>query len=135
MNDLGKITTWHVDGLRPRPSYIKHGLAVSVDKLSALVGLGELAFQEPIVITQDGTIVDGYARVELARLQDRLTLPCIQHTLTEDEALQWLLQRHRRSDGMNAFSRILLALKLNLHSKSEREGTNALVANTRVRQI
>jgi hypothetical protein len=64
------------------------------------------------VITQDRTILDGYARFELARLQGRATLPCIEYELTESEALHWLLQKHRRSSGLNAFSRILLALDL-----------------------
>ena len=64
------------------------------------------------MITRDRTIVDGYARVELGRQQGRLALPCIEYKLTEAEALHWLLQRHRRSNGLNAFSRILLALEL-----------------------
>ena len=42
----------------------------------------------------------------------RATLPCIEYELTESEALHWLLQKHRRSNGLNAFSRILLALDL-----------------------
>ncbi len=64
------------------------------------------------MITRDRTILDGYARLELARLQGRATLPCIEFDLTESEALQWLLQKHRRSNGLNDFSRILLALEL-----------------------
>jgi hypothetical protein len=64
------------------------------------------------VITRDGTIIDGYARWELARRQGRLTLPCLEYDLTQAEALEWLLQSHRRSDGLNAFCRILLALDL-----------------------
>jgi hypothetical protein len=80
--------------------------------LSALVELGDLAFRERIVITQNRTIIDGYARLELARLQGRATLPCIEYELTDSEALRWLLQKHRRSSGLNAFSRILLALDL-----------------------
>ena len=64
------------------------------------------------MITQDHTIVDGYARWELARLQGLLTLPCMEYQLTEEEALHWLLQKHRRSNGFNDFSRILLALEL-----------------------
>jgi hypothetical protein len=64
------------------------------------------------MITQDRTILDGYARLELARLQGRATLPCIAYELNESEALHWLLQKHRRSNGLNDFTRILLALEL-----------------------
>jgi hypothetical protein len=67
---------------------------------------------EPLVITRDRTILDGYARLALARLHGRVTLPCIEYELTEAEALHWLLQMHFRSNGLNAFSRILLALEL-----------------------
>jgi len=64
------------------------------------------------VITRDRTILDGYARLALARLHGRVTLPCIEYELTEAEALHWLLQMHLRSNGLNAFSRILLAVEL-----------------------
>jgi len=68
--------------------------------------------REPLLITLDRTILDGYARWRLARQRGRLTLPCIEYDLPEAEALYWLLQKHRRSNGMKAFSRILLALEL-----------------------
>jgi hypothetical protein len=80
--------------------------------LSALADRGDVAFREPLAITRDGTILDGYARFELARLKARGTLPCIEYDLTDAEALRFLLERHRRSDGLNAFCRILLALEL-----------------------
>jgi hypothetical protein len=98
--------------LRPHPSYAKHGLSVPACKLSALRGRGELAFVEPITITCDRTIIDGYARWELAKELKRPILHCIEYELSEAEALQWLLQKHRRSNGLNAFTRIMLALDL-----------------------
>jgi hypothetical protein len=101
-----------VDNLHPHPAYARHHLGVSASKLSALVQVGDLAFREPIVISRTGTIIDGHARWELARRQGRSTLPCIEYVLSEEEALQWLIQRHGRSDYLNAFCRILLALEL-----------------------
>jgi len=108
----GRLVTCRLNELDPHPSYVQHHLTVPACKLSALAERGDLAFREPLVITRDHTIVDGYARWELARLQGRATLPCIEYELTESEALHWLLQRHRRSDGLNAITRILLALDL-----------------------
>ena len=35
---------------------------------------------------RDGTIIDGYARWELARRQDRARPPCVEHDLTTVEA-------------------------------------------------
>ena len=108
----GRLVSCRVDELRPHPSYARHHIAIPASQLSPLVELGDLAFREPLLITQDRTILDGYARWELARQRGRLMLPCLEYDLPESEALYWLLQKHRRSNGMNAFSRILLALEL-----------------------
>lgn len=108
----GELVTCQVDELRPHLSYVRLRLTVPASKLSALAEQGDLAFREPLVITRDGIVIDGYARWKLARLKRRLTLPCIQYDLPEAEALYWLLQKHCRSNGLNAFSRILLALEL-----------------------
>ena len=108
----GQLVTCRLDDLRPHPSYVRHHLAVPASQLSALAERGDRAFLEPLMITEDRTILDGYARLELARRRGRATLPCIAYELTESEALHWLLQKHRRSNGLNDFSRILLALEL-----------------------
>ena len=113
LNDnRGRPVTCRPDELRPHPSYIRHNLAVHACQLSAIAELGDLAFREPLVITQDHIILDGFARWTLARLQGRPTLACIEYEMSETEALQNLLQRHRRSSGLNDFIRICLALEL-----------------------
>jgi hypothetical protein len=94
--------------LRTHPSYARHGLSVSVSQLSALAALGEFAFRQPVTITENGTILDGYARWELARRQGRKTILCIAYHLSEAEALRWLIQSHRPSVGWDAYSRVLL---------------------------
>jgi len=71
---LRQIVTRPLDELRPHPSYVTHGLSVSASQLSTLAALGRLAFREPIVITQEGVIIDGYAQWELARRQGRQTI-------------------------------------------------------------
>jgi hypothetical protein len=108
----GQLVTCRLDELRPHPSYVRHHLTVPASQLSALAERGDRAFLEPLAITRERTILDGYARFELARLQGRASLPCLAYELTESEALHRLLERHRRSDGLNAFSRTLLALEL-----------------------
>jgi hypothetical protein len=106
------IAPFRPDELRPHPSYAKHGLTVPASKLSALRERGELAFAEFVTITRDRTIIDGYARWELAKQLKRPILHCVEYELSEAEALQRLLEKHCRSDGLNAFSRIMLALDL-----------------------
>jgi len=101
-----------VDELHPHPSYIRHQVSVSIFQLTVLAEKGDLAFRDPLTTTQDGSILDGYARWTLARKQGRETLLCVQYELDEMEALCWILSSHRPSNGLNAFSRILLALEL-----------------------
>ena len=99
--------------------YVRLRLTVPASKLSALAEQGELAFREPLAITRERIVIDGYARWELARLKRRLVLPCVEYELTEEEAIRWLLQKHRRSNGMNDFCRILLARNLSLASRQK----------------
>ena len=109
---LGRLITCSVDQLHPHPSFVRHNLVPATHELSVLAERGELAFREPLTITQDHSILDGYAKWHLACLQGRTTLPCLQFDLSGEEALLWLLQKQRRSAGLNAFSRVLLALEL-----------------------
>lgn len=111
-NAACRLVTYRVDELQPHPSYVRHGCSVSAAQLSALAALGDLAFREPIVITKGSTIIDGYARWQLARRQGLTTILCLEHDLTDEEALRWLIQSHRLLRGLNAFCRILLALDL-----------------------
>src|SRR5450631_1212421 len=104
--------TRRVDDLRPHSGFVRHKLAPSIEKLSALAARGEAAFQDPLIITQNGTILDGHARWELARRQGCRTLNCLEREMTDEDALLHLLQNHRRSAGLNHYTRILLALDL-----------------------
>ena len=107
-----RLVICHPDKLRPHPSYTRHNLAVHACQLSAVAELGDLAFREPLLITQDSIILDGFARWTLARQQDRPSLACIEYEMSEAEALQYILQKHRRSNGLNDFIRICLGLDL-----------------------
>ncbi len=115
----GRLVTCNIADLLPHPAYVRHRLAVPAIQMSALADQGESAFREPLVITRDRIVVDGYARLELARLKNRPTLPCIEYELTEDAALGWLLLRHCRSKGLNDFCRISLAFELEPHFKEQ----------------
>jgi hypothetical protein len=115
----GELVTCCLDELRAHPSYVHLGLAPSVSNLSALAEQGQLAFREPLIITWDRVVIDGYARWKLARQQGQQVLPCIEYELNEEESLRWLIQRHCRSKGLNAFCRIRLALELEPHFRAK----------------
>jgi len=106
------LVTWRTENLRPLPIYEQLGFQPSAPQLSSIDALGDNAFADPIVVTQDGYIIDGNARLQQARHRNRQTLLCLQYELTPEEALLMFLQRHRRIQGLNAFCRIRVALHL-----------------------
>jgi hypothetical protein len=116
-----RVVTRCVDELRPHPSYSGHNLCVQTFKLSELEGLGDLAFHRPLLVTRDRFIISGYEQWELAKQRSRPTLQCMEYDLTPEQALQFLIQTHRRSAGLNDFLRIELALDLepsfNMHAR------------------
>lgn len=115
----GRLVSYRPEDLSLHPSYIRHSVAVGAHQLSAVTELGDLAFREPLAITQDRIILDGVARWTVARLQGRPNLECVEYQMSDTEALQCLLQRHRRSNGLNDFIRICLALELEPNLKTK----------------
>jgi hypothetical protein len=104
--------------LRPHPHY--HELwgpiaSTRVARVSQQAG----PIVEPLVTTTDGTILDGHARWQVAREREQPTLPCFVHDVSEEAALEIVIQRHRAADGLNAYARILLALRLEPHFRKE----------------
>jgi hypothetical protein len=84
---------------------------------TAAIRIGRVAKQpepigEPLLTTPAGMIIDGYARWRVAKDRLQPTLPCIQHDLSDEEALRAVIRHHKGSTGLNAFCRILLALEL-----------------------
>lgn len=110
--DCGRPVMRRTDELRPHPIFLRHHLAVPAHKLSAIISLGYASFREPLAITHDGIIIDGCARWTIAQQQGREQLPCLEYHVSETEALERFIRSHCGSKGLNAFSRIVLALEL-----------------------
>ena len=68
--------------------------------------------REPLVTSREATILDGHARWQVALDREQPSLPCLEYDVTEDEALQMVIQQHRASEGLNDFCRIVMALEL-----------------------
>jgi hypothetical protein len=111
------LVTCHVNELLRHPAYVWLDLAVTSAQLSAIEELGDLAFKDPLLITRDRVIIDGYARWELAKKQGILRLPCIEFDIDEEEALRRILKRHRRSYGWNDYNRICMASELKVSTR------------------
>ncbi len=120
-----------VTALRPHPTYLELCgpiAATRVRRVSQQAG----AMREPLLITTDGTILDGHVRWQVAMDRHQPSLCCIEYDLTEEEALEFLLARHHKSEGLNAFCRIVAALKLEPYYRaSNSRRPQAASANTR----
>lgn len=98
--------------LRPHPAYVKGGLSVGTSKMNELECLGDSVFEHPITTTQDGIVIDGYARWELAKKRGMATILCLVLQRTEEEALRDFLWMHKTFRGLNNFRRIELSQDL-----------------------
>jgi hypothetical protein len=107
-----RVVPWRVRDLTPHPSYAQLGIKVPASRLNELLELGEDAFVFPLSVTSTGIIIDGYARLEIARLQGRETLMCVEFDIPEEEALRRLILCHRRLSGLPPFCRVKLAVPL-----------------------
>jgi hypothetical protein len=101
-----------VDGLRQHPAYAELKLTVSPAQLAALKKIGELVFKDPLLVTREGLIIDGYARKEYADRVGISTLLCVEIDANIGEALRLILNKHRRSPGWNEYNRIRMASRL-----------------------
>jgi ParB-like chromosome segregation protein Spo0J len=74
--------------------------------------LGDAALAAPILTTSGGVIIDGHARLEVARRQHRTTVLCLAYDIGDNEALQFLIAAHSQPSSFNTFARVGLALHL-----------------------
>jgi hypothetical protein len=129
-NLRGRLVTRQLDQLRAHPSYRLDGHPVvrspeqlrlhrALDELDWVGMIGELneavrlrnsSVAEPILITTNGTILAGFGRWRSAVFDGRHEINCIEYSLSEDEALQFIIRHHQPQRGWNAFTRIRLAL-------------------------
>ena len=105
--------------LRPHPVYQELCRPLAATR-AWRVGQQAGPLHEPLLTTTDGTILDGHARWQMAIERAQPNVPCLELDVTEDEALQVVIQRHRASDGLNAYGRIVLALHLESYFRERR---------------
>ncbi len=113
----GRLVHRALEHLRAHPAYLK-----VCGPLAAATIPDDAADPTPIIeplpTTRDGLILDGHERWAVARRQDRQTLPCVEYEMTDEEALAFMLHKHRSQDRWNDFCRIVLALALEPHLRA-----------------
>ena len=100
--------------LRLHRALIQSGWTGRIDELNDSARANQSA-HEPILITTNDTILAGFGRWRAAILDGSEAVECIQYSLSDDEALQFILAHHYPQPGWNDFIRICLALNLELY--------------------
>jgi hypothetical protein len=98
--------------LREHPAYAELQLSVSPVQLAAIKRLGDLALRDPLLVTREGVIIDGYGRKAYAESVGISTLACVEFDIGEEEALRMILSKHGRSAGWIDYNRIRMASRL-----------------------
>jgi hypothetical protein len=73
---------------------------------------GPMLPEQQVLVTQRGVIMAGFGRWRMAVSQRVLTMECREYTLTDEDALQFMLSLQSKHKCWNPFIRICLALKL-----------------------
>lgn len=97
--------------LRIHPALCELGWP-DVEELNNAAQLTQQFMPEPIFISSSGIILAGFGLWQLAVMERRMEIYCIEYPLNDDESLQFILRHHQIRRGWNAFVRICLALRL-----------------------
>ena len=68
--------------------------------------------EQPVLVTHNGVIVAGFGQWRIAVSRRVSAIECHEYTLTDEDALQFMLALQKRRNQWNPFIRIRLALKL-----------------------
>ena len=114
----GRLVHHAPEQLRPHPVYLDVCGPVATGKTphSPAVPTPVIA---PVLTTRDGLILDGHRSWQLALQEGRPWAACIEYDLTDEQALLFMLDMHRRADRLNAFCRIVMALQLEPHWRAQ----------------
>ena len=100
--------------LHLHPALEKVGWVGLVDELNDAAGSAIHPIHDPILIATDGTVLAGFGRWRVAVFKQVPEIYCIEHPLSADNSLAFILTHHQTQRGWNAFVRIRLALTLKL---------------------
>jgi hypothetical protein len=98
--------------LRLHPALEDLGWTGVVGEFSDAARPKDQSVPEAILTTTNGTILAGIGRWQSAVFDGRHEINCIEYSLSEEEALQFIISHHQPHSGWNKYVRICLALKL-----------------------
>jgi hypothetical protein len=92
--------------LRLHPALAEIGWTGVIDEFNEATRSKDQSVPEPILITTNGTILAGFGRWRLAVFDDRHEINCIEYSLSEEEALQFIISHHQPQSGWNKYIRV-----------------------------
>jgi hypothetical protein len=100
--------------LRIHSALTQMGFSGPIGEINQLAKVGSSTVLEPVLITQNGTILAGFERWRLALSGGGPTqeIHCIEYAIGEDDSLPFILSHHRIRHQWNRFVLISLALTL-----------------------
>jgi hypothetical protein len=136
--DQNRLARWRP--CRRSPGELRlHPALIKVDLLDVAVELNRIhcgsAIPGPVLITTDGILIGGIAIWHKARIDGAGSIECMECSLCEDEALQFILDHYRLRKGWVAFIRIRLALTREPGLQEKALANRRAGASTRLRQI
>jgi hypothetical protein len=101
--------------LRLHPALDEIGWTGLIDEFPESVPTAPKSDFDPIIITADRVILAGFSAWRLAIQENRREIRCTQYAGADDEAIEFMIKRHRSRRGWNDFVRIRLALRQKPH--------------------
>jgi hypothetical protein len=115
----GRAVSRSPEQLRPHPTLVHLNMVNTVLAFNEIDRLNDQRLREPLLITPHGIIISGFQEWKAALLDGRESVDCIEYSLSDEEAIQFVLLRHRSRQGWNSFNRIRLALELEPHFQAK----------------
>jgi hypothetical protein len=109
----------HPQELRLHQALSDLNLVTPIEELDRAARLNDPVLSDTVLITTTGIVLDGVGLWRLAFLEGRTELHCIEYAITDEESLQFILNRRTSRKGWNSFIRIRLALTLEAHFQQQ----------------
>ena len=98
--------------LHLHPALERLGWVGLVEEFNDALRPSDHSIQNPILIATGGTILAGFGCWQRAMFEQETEIYCIEHSLSADDSLAFILAHHQTQRGWIAFVRIRLALTL-----------------------
>lgn len=113
VDERGRMVVRTLEGLRVHPALEEIGWRGFLLEIGdAARSDDQMSTEEPIFVTQTGLILSGFGRWRFAASRRVKQIECVEYSLTDENALHFMLSLQRRRNARNPFVRIRLALQL-----------------------